>query len=218
MNKNPAVLVANPEPRRVKLQPFEHDEIEQLEVEIGPRYGPLVVFAAHTGLRPGEWIALERRDVDRTAQVVRVERSISDNTINPYGKTDGSRRSVPLPDRALAALDATPARIDTPLLFPAPGGGYINLDNWRNREWYPGLEAAGLAKRGPYALRDTYASHGLAANVTLFELARVMGTSTKMIERTYGHLARDSLDNIRARLDTYANRLGVYQASGKPSH
>jgi hypothetical protein len=26
----------------------------------------------------------------------------------------------------------------------------------------------------------------------IFQLARVMGTSTKMIEKTYGHLAHDS--------------------------
>src|SRR3712207_7370575 len=38
-------------------------------------------------------------------------------------------------------------RIDTPLVFPAPAGGHIDLDNWRLREWYPALEAAGLHKR-----------------------------------------------------------------------
>jgi hypothetical protein len=31
-------------------------------------------------------------------------------------------------------------------------------------------------------------------------LARLMGTSVKMIDKTYGHLARDSEDAIRARL------------------
>ncbi len=43
-----------------------------------------------------------------------------------------------------------PARLDTRLLFPAAEGGYIGLDTWRPREWYPALEAAGLAQRGPY--------------------------------------------------------------------
>jgi integrase len=69
------------------------------------------------------------------------------------------------------------------------------------REWYPALEAAEIAKRGPYHLRHTFATEALAAGVSIFELARLMGTSVKMIDRTYGHLARDSETAIRTRLE-----------------
>jgi hypothetical protein len=37
--------------------------------------------------------------------------------------------------------------------------------------------------------------------VTIFELARLMGTSVAMIDRTYGHLTRDSEQAILARLE-----------------
>jgi hypothetical protein len=47
----------------------------------------------------------------------------------------------------------------------------------------------------------------------IFELARMMGTSVEMIDRTYGHLARDSEDAIRARLDARSQRSGVVVAS-----
>jgi integrase len=40
-------------------------ELEALAASLG-RYGPMILFAAATGLRPAEWIALEKRDVDRT--------------------------------------------------------------------------------------------------------------------------------------------------------
>ena len=64
--RNPAVDAGpNPEPHAEELQPFTVAEIDMLAVELGPAYGPLVVFAAETGLRTNEWIALERRDVDR---------------------------------------------------------------------------------------------------------------------------------------------------------
>ncbi len=36
-----------------------------------------------------------------------------------------------------------------------------------------------------------------------------MGTSVTKIDRTYGHLARDSEESIRARLETRSNRLGA---------
>jgi integrase len=50
-------------------------ELAALAAELGSYYGPMVMFAAATGLRPGEWIALEQRDIDREARVVYVRRA-----------------------------------------------------------------------------------------------------------------------------------------------
>jgi hypothetical protein len=71
------------------------------------------------------------------------------------------------------------------LLFPAARGGLLNLYNWRRREWAPAIEAAGIRRPARiYDLRSTFASNALAAGVSVFELARIMGTSTHMIERS----------------------------------
>jgi hypothetical protein len=51
--------------------------------------------------------------------------------------------------------------------------------------------------------------------VSSFELARLMGTSVKAIDRTYGHLAVDSEDVIRQRLNARSGRIGVNRASGE---
>jgi integrase len=211
MTTNPAVEAGpNPKPRTEELQPFRPAEVEAIAVALGPVSGPLVVFGAETGLRTNEWTALERRDVDRGGPGVRVERRFASGRLTPYPKTRKARRRVPLTPRALAAIDSLPPRIDTPLLFPALRGGYIDIDNWRLREWYPALDAAGLRRRGPYHLRHTFATEALAAGVTLFDLARLMGTSSAMIDETYGHLAQDSEQRLRELL---AGRSGVYLAS-----
>jgi integrase len=76
-------------------------------------------------------------------------------------------------------------------------------------EWYPALDAAGLRRRGPYQLRHTFATEALAAGISIFELARVMGASVKTIDRHHGHLARDSEQAIRARLDARRHALDV---------
>ena len=69
------------------------------------------------------------------------------------------------------------------------------------------MEAAGLDDAlTPYSMRHTYASFALDAGVTLFELARLMGTSIKVIDDTYGHLVRDSHDRVRAALEARARR------------
>jgi hypothetical protein len=70
-------------------------------------------------------------------------------------RTDRSRRQVPLTRRALAALDQIAPQVITPLLFTAPAGGLINLDNFRRREWAPAIEASGVAQPARiYDMRD----------------------------------------------------------------
>jgi integrase len=91
--------------------------------------------------------------------------------------------------------------VKTPAISRARAVPGFGLDTRRTREWYPALEAVGISRRGPYALRHAFATEALAAGVSIFELARLMGTSVKVIDRTYGHLAVDSEDAIRARLN-----------------
>ena len=55
-----------------------------------------------------------------------------------------------------------------------------------------------------YDLRSTFASRALAANVSsVFELARIMGTSVAMIERHYGALLEGAGADIARRLDVF---------------
>ncbi len=209
---NPAVDAGrNPQPRAEELDPFTRDEVDKIAVELGHVYGPLAIVGAETGLRTAELIALERRDVQDGAVVV--QRRHANGRLVDYPKTERSRRRVPLTDRAQAALEGMPARIDTRLVFPAPEGGHLNLDSWRFREWTPALEAAGVRVRGPYHLRHMFATEALAAGVSIFELARLMGTSVAMIDRTYGHLAHDSEAGILARLNARSARSGDEVAS-----
>jgi integrase len=213
MECNPAKLAgANPPPPPRGVQTFTLAEIDKLAVELGPTYGPMIQFAAATGMRPEEWAALERQDVVRAAGVARVARTHVEGATKPYGKNSASVREVPLSARALAAIDAVPARLDTRLLFPGPRG-HVNLRNFRRREWKPALEAAGVPARRIYDLRSTFASHALAAGISVFELARIMGTSVQMIERHYGRLLQGSGEAIRGKLDAYVGGLGQESAA-----
>jgi integrase len=203
MRANPAVAAgANPAPPPRPVRPYTVAELDALDQELGVVYGPLVPLVAATGLRPLEAARLQRRDVNRPGRVLTVRGA----------KTSGSYRQVPLSGRALAALDRIPARLSTPLLFPAPEGGPLNLNNFRRREWAPAVDASGVAKPARlYDLRSTFASNALAARVTVFELAKVMGTSTAMIERHYGTLIGGAHAGIAGRLDAIEAHLEAEQ-------
>src|SRR5262249_52361745 len=83
---------------------------------------------------------------------------------------------------------------------PSGARGFLDLDTWRLRVWYPALEAAGLQKRGPYEMRHTFASEALAAGVSIFQLSRLMGASVGAIGTHYRHLVRDSDGHLRQQL------------------
>ena len=99
-----------------------------------------------------------------------------------------------------------PPRIDTPILFPAPRGGYIDLETFRHREWAPALRAAGIAHRRVYDCRHTFATWAIeSGDVQLWYLATIMGTSVTQLEDTYVRRNRTD-DKLRAAFDSYDAR------------
>jgi integrase len=102
-----------------------------------------------------------------------VRRAFAKGRLKPYPKTARSRRRVPLRARVVTELGYLP-RLSA-VMFPAPGGGRIDINNFRHRAWTPALKAAGLKHRRIYDLRHTYATWSLEAGVDIYTLSRRMG-------------------------------------------
>lgn len=194
MTRNPAKLAgANPMPAARAVRVYTPKELEKIAKELDTRGAAAITFAATTGLRSAEWANFERRHVDRTRRVLTVRGT----------KTQRSRREVPLTSAALAALDSLPARLDSAYVFAGTKGGPFDLANFRRREWGPAIESAGVTKPARmYDLRSTFASNALAAGITVYELARIMGTSVSMIEAHYGALLDTAHESLLERLDS----------------
>jgi integrase len=196
------VGVDNPTPRRKEQRPFESwAELDAAAAALGERYGPMVLFAAATGLRPAEWIALEKRDIDREERVVYVRRSFTRGELK-LPKTEASQRAVPLQARALDALDRASPNRESELVFPGERGGYLDVYHFRPYQWRPAQRSAGIDPlRRVYDLRHTFATFALRAGISIFDLSRFMGASLTMIDRHYGHLARDGREHAIRLLD-----------------
>jgi integrase len=197
--------IRNPKRNRSERRdvfPFERwDEVEAVAAELDKRFAAIPIVLVATGLRPEELFGLHRSDVDRASGTISVERRYTTGMLKPGGKTPRSVRVVPLTQRALAAIDAMPPRIDTPILFPAARGGYIDIEKWRHREWAPALRAAGVVHRRIYDCRHTFATWAITAGVPTLTLAQVMGTSVAQLEDTYVRWLKTTADQVRALLE-----------------
>ena len=96
IDHNPAKRgVPNPARRSKEKRPFDSwQQIEAVAERLGPVYGPMIVLAAATGLRPSELFALEHRDIDRSVSVAYVRRAYANGRLKST-KIRLSTRAVP---------------------------------------------------------------------------------------------------------------------------
>jgi integrase len=165
--------------------------------------------------------ALEHRDIDRALGLVYVRRAFANGRLKET-KTRLSNRAVPLQALALEALDRLRASENAILFFPNSRGGHIDFRSFGRRHWKPAQIAAGIEPlRHLYDPRHTYATFALRSGVSVFAVSRFMGSSIAMIDRHYGHLARDSREHAVSLLDALAIERAVdagWTPPAKPSH
>ena len=158
--RNPVAEVERPRYRvSDDLDAFSPEEVWALVRAAGSvQDGALFLTASFTGLRMGELLALQWRDVDFGGDVIRVRRSY--NAHGGLGSPkSGKVRSVPMvPDvaRSLAALGPREAFVGPrDLLFPGEHGLYQDASSLRIR--YKGaLGRAGLRSLRFHDLRHTF--------------------------------------------------------------
>lgn len=190
LSRSPArpEAVKRPISRPPDVRPFRSwDEVFTVANLLGPSR-PAVIFAAATGQRSEEWIALEKPDVSVEARTCLIDKTFTKGKLIRLAKNEHSLRTLLLSRIALDAVEEGESLSDRRLLFPAAMGGHLNLDNWRRRIWYPALDKAGLERRPPYQLRHTFATLGLASGASIEWISRYMGHAD--IRTTLRHYAR----------------------------
>lgn len=142
------------------------------------------------GLRFGEAIALEQRDVDVRRRRIRVLRNVGDDG-QLYPTKTSRARQVEIARPLQAVLTRHVRSIKSGPLFPGVKGGYLNPRAWRRWVWDVIVEQAELSGWTPHSARHTYATRHLRAGCSLQWLSAQMGhSSIKVTVDTYGHLAQ----------------------------
>lgn len=140
---NPAVDAGpNPEADPAPVRVYTVAELDAIAAELSTAYRPLPAFAAATRLRPEEWSALERWDVDRHRRLVKVDRRTSTRRSSPAARRRARSARCRSPATRSPRSNYFRCGSTECCFFPHPKGGPLNLDNFRKREWSPAVEAA----------------------------------------------------------------------------
>jgi integrase len=187
--------------RDEEIQPLNSDQTRAfLKAAEGNRLEALYVVAVHTGMRPGEILALKWDDVDLDSGTLQLNRALSDGEFNSP-KTPRSRRRIKLTTGSVKALRAHRKRQleeriqhaglwkDYGLVFPSTVGTPINHRNLA-RSFKALLKCAGLPQAVRlYDLRHTCATLLLFRNVHPKNVQELLGhASIALTLDTYSHV------------------------------
>ncbi len=214
---NPAAKAKAPRGQRkpvVILTPSEARHF--LEVTQGTRWYTLWALMLHTGLRPGEAIAVRWQDIHWDTNTLHVMQAVSgDGSRKVVGptKTERSTRPIALGPHILQLLrsrqmeqqneQAAGARWeDHDLVFATYEGKLLSPRNVA-RNFQRDRQRAGLPDTiHPHCLRHTMASHWLAAGQSIKVVSERLGhTSVAFTLQTYAHLLPNQQADAAATMD-----------------
>jgi integrase len=127
-------------------------------------------------------------------------------------KSKKSHRVVPVPARILEAMSVLiVGRPRDGLVFSAPQGGLVTDGHFRNRVWYPAMEAAGIRRFAPRIMRRTAASWLVQGGVPLHDVQALLGHEDYATTQRYVHLAPDAHNKVIESWTRRAGRVGRFK-------
>lgn len=174
------------------------DEVERLAAAVDAQMMAMVIVAGYCGLREGELLALERRDVHLDEARIWIHQAVNKTTQSvERTKTKASRRWVVLPERAREVLTAHLNEHPGDRVFPLTPSAY-------QKRWDIGRQSCSLKAVRFHDLRHAAASMMIAAGWNIMQVSRQLGHSKpSMTLNTYGFLFPESFEDALQKIDAY---------------
>jgi len=181
--------------RKEQIDPFTVGELAKIEEgfrERFPEYLTFFLVLSRTGMRIGEAIALQWRDVDWGASEILIRRNMPQHRRVGPTKTAASERRVDMIPRLADELRLWRASQRTRALkagrelegedwiWRTGEGTPIHYGNFLGRVWNRVQRLALVRQRSPHDLRHTWASQMLAAGADPAWVARQLGHSSSL--------------------------------------
>ena len=173
------------------------DEVWALADEVGERWRTLVLTSAFAGLRWGELMGLQRRDIDLSAATIRVERQVLEvggHLQEGPPKTDAGRRTVAVPmvlvPELRTHLDRFTGPEATSRVFVGRSGVTPRASNF-GVTWRDARARAGRPDLHFHDLRHFANTLAAAAGASTKELMARLGHSSPAAALRYQHATQE---------------------------
>lgn len=191
VNKNYAKFVVLPKVEKTKKDCFTELEVEKIKQAAGKiPFADVILMMCYTGFRVSEFLELTRFGYDASA-----------NTLVGGKKTAaGTNRTVPVHSIIKPYLDTWAAKNGTTIICREDGTPYP-VKYFREKCYYPALEAIGVRKLTPHATRHTFATRLAAAGARTEDIQALAGHEDyEVTANTYIHQSIDTLRNAIEKL------------------
>lgn len=233
---NPVTAVKLPRGlNKTRREPPTADQL--IKVNPDTEMGLFACFLLYTGMRRGEMLALQWKDIDKRARVITVSDVVQYDTnsghIKDHPKTEAGTRKIPIPDELYKVL---PKGKHTGYVF---GGCKPFSASQFRKKWLDWCRENGLAeseirtfkgKNGktyehevwlpkvtPHQFRHQYATTLYHAGVDELDTKSIMGHSSITVTRDiYQHISeRDKKSNAASKLNDYYKNNGKSEGKAK---
>lgn len=186
----------------VKRQALTEEEVEIVKDNINQPFGLFPYFLMYTGLRKGEALALQYKDIDFDNKEISVSKSIyyKGGVAHIKGtKTESGERKVFLPDVLADKLSKGKAE---EYLFSVDGTKPLAYSTFE-RKWKKYKEEVGLNITA-HQLRHTYATILFEAEIDAKDAQYLLGHSDISVTRNiYTHIRKNHLEQTGEKLNRY---------------
>lgn len=227
--RNPSVNAQLPKVRPKEMRVLSMDEQKKLEKVIlasDNRNAFGVYLCVSTGMRLGELLGLQWKDIDWDKQEINVRRTLGryvdfkdgvpNGTKIVVGdtKTFSSRRRIPFTADTMEKLKEFKAKQDEAIFSAGPAyqnGDFLMANDlgkhyeprYYEELFYGLVEQAGLDKANFHCLRHTFATRCIEAGMDIYVLGHTTPTTTL---NRYGHLLPDHRAASIEKLERYMER------------
>jgi len=166
-------------------------ECERLLTACEPEWYPVFFTLLYTGMRKGELVHLEWKDVDFGRQVIKIQRK-------SFWIPKTGEREIPMPDAVAEVLNGLPKRSN--FVFTTKKGNLLDMNGLRDELIRIAKKAGVQELTQVHALRHTFASQLLMKGVDLPSVQKLMGHSKIETTMIYSHQTPEHLRSAIERL------------------